>query len=193
MNLSGTRTLENLMKAFAGESQARTRYTYYASVARKEGYRQIESIFLETAENEKEHAKVFLKLIQEGYGDGAVNITAKYPTNYGKTLENLEAAADGENEEWTKLYPEFARVAEEEGFEKVADKFRMIAQVEAKHERRYLKLLQNIKDKKVFEKNNEEVWKCRNCGYIHLGKEAPELCPACDHEKEHFELFRENY
>ncbi|MCT4612924.1 MAG: rubrerythrin family protein [Clostridia bacterium] len=193
MNLKGSKTLENLMKSFAGECQARTRYTYYASKARKEGYRQVEAIFMETAENEKEHAKVFLKHIQNGYGDGMVDITASYPTNLGTTVENLKAAADGENEEWTELYAEFAKVAEEEGFMEVAASFKLIGEVEARHEARYRKLLANIENDKTFKREEEKEWKCRNCGYIHTGSEAPELCPACAHATEHFELFVENY
>jgi rubrerythrin len=165
MNLKGSKTLENLMKSFAGECQARTRYTYYASKARKEGYRQVEAIFMETAENEKEHAKVFLKHIQNGYGDGMVDITASYPTNLGTTVENLKAAADGENEEWTELYAEFAKVAEEEGFMEVAASFKLIGEVEARHEARYRKLLANIENDKTFKREEEKEWKCRNCGY----------------------------
>ncbi|MCT4583790.1 MAG: rubrerythrin family protein [Peptostreptococcaceae bacterium] len=190
MSIKGTKTEQNLLKAFAGESQARTRYTYYASKARKEGYRQIEALFLETAENEKEHAKRFFKFLE----GGMVEITASYPAGViGSTIENLNAAADGENEEHTELYPEFARIADEEGFKDVATAFRMIAKVEVEHEKRYRKLIENIETDKVFSKDGEVRWKCRNCGYVHTGKDAPDLCPACLHEKEHFEIKESNY
>jgi rubrerythrin len=194
--LKGTKTLENLMKAFAGESQARNRYTYFASVANKEGYKQIEAIFIETADNEKEHAKKFYKLILEGMkGElpAAIEITAMYPVAYGTTLDNLKAAAEGENEEWTLLYPEFAKVADEEGFPEVASSFRYIAKVEAKHETRYKKLAANIESCKVFKKDEKTQWICRNCGYVHEGSDAPDQCPACQHPQGYFELFRENY
>lgn len=190
MSIKGTKTEQNLLKAFAGESQARTRYTYFASKAKKEGYRQIEALFLETAENEKEHAKRFFKFLE----GGMVEITASYPAGViGSTLENLKAAADGENEEHTELYPEFAKVAEEEGFKDVATAFRLIAKVEVEHEKRYRKLIENIENDKVFSKDTEIRWKCRNCGYVHTGKNAPDLCPACLHEKEHFEIKESNY
>ena len=189
-SLKGTKTEQNLLKAFAGESQARNRYTYFASVAKKEGYRQIEAIFLETAENEKEHAKKFFKFLE----GGPVEITATYPGGIiSTTLENLKAAADGENEEHTELYPEFARVAREEGFDKVALAFDFIAKVEVEHENRYRKLIENIEKGLVFRKEEATRWKCRNCGYVHTGKEAPELCPACAHPQEHFEVKESNY
>ncbi len=195
-NLKGTKTAENLLKAFAGESQARNRYTYYASVADKEGYKQIKELFLETADNEKEHAKRFYKLLLEGL-DGviptAIEITASYPVAQGTTLDNLQAAANGENEEWTELYPAFAAVAEEEGFRDVAIAFKMIALVEAKHEARYLKLALNIQTDHIFRKEEKVLWKCGNCGYIHEGLSAPEKCPACLHPKAYFELFVEAY
>jgi rubrerythrin len=189
-SLKGTRTEQHLLAAFAGESQARNRYTYYASVARKEGYRQIEALFLETAENECEHAKRFFKFLE----GGMVEITSTYPAGIiGTTVENLKAAADGEKEEWTSLYPGAADIAEKEGFPSVAQAFRSIAKVEAKHEARYRKLLINIETGQAFKKETAVAWKCRNCGYVHDGHTAPDLCPACIHPQEHFELFVENY
>jgi len=195
-SLKGTKTVENLMKAFAGESQARNRYTYYASVARKEGYKQIEAIFLETADHEKEHAKRFYKFLLEGLeGElpAILEVNATYPVAQGTTLDNLLAAADGENEEWAKLYPAFADVAEEEGFPEIAAAFRMISKSEEQHEIRYRKLAENVKENKVFKKDQKIVWRCRNCGYVHEGDTAPELCPACIHPQAHFEVFMENY
>ncbi len=193
-SLKGTKTAENLMKAFAGESQARTRYTYYASQARKEGYVQIANIFLETAENEKEHAKRFFKFLNKDLCGEAVEINeASYPVALGDTKVNLKAAAEGENEEWTELYPKFADIAEEEGFPEIAYVFREIAEVEERHEIRYRKLLANIENNKVFEKDEEVEWKCNNCGYIHKGKSAPEKCPACAHPRGYFEVFVETY
>ena len=189
-SVKGTRTEHNLLAAFAGESQARNRYTYFASVARKEGYRQIEALFIETAENEREHAKRFFKFLE----GGALEITATYPAGIiGTTVDHLKAAADGENEEWTKLYPEAADIADDEGFPEVAQAFRAIAKVEAKHEARYRKLLANIENGKVFKKDSNVAWKCINCGYVHEGDEAPGICPACVHPQEHFELFVETY
>lgn len=189
-SLKGTRTEQNLLAAFAGESQARNRYTYYASVARKEGYRQIEALFIETADNEREHAKRFFKFLE----GGMVEITATYPAGViGSTVDNLKAAADGEKEEWTALYPDAAQVADDEGFPEVANAFRAIAKVEAKHEARYRKLLANIESGQVFKKDAEVAWKCRNCGFVHEGAEAPDKCPACIHSQEHFELFVETY
>lgn len=189
-SIKGTQTEQNLLKAFAGESQARGRYTYYASVAKKEGYEHIAAIFLETAEQEKEHAKRFFKFLE----GGMVEITASYPAGIiSTTAENLQAAADGENEEWTELYPEFARIAEEEGFKKVATAFKMIAKVEAEHEARYRALWQRVVDEKVFEREEEIEWQCRNCGYVHTGKKSPENCPACDHPKSYFEPKKTNY
>ncbi|GAB6099696.1 rubrerythrin family protein [Halanaerocella petrolearia] len=188
--LKGTKTEENLLKAFAGESQARNRYTYFASQARKEGYRQIEAIFLETARNEKEHAKRFFKFLE----GGNVEITAEYPAGViGTTEENLKAAAAGENEEHTELYPKFAQVAKEEGFPKIAEVFRRIAMVEEEHEERYLALLTNLQEGKIFKKEEEVRWKCDNCGYVHTGEVAPEKCPACAHPQDYFELKEENY
>lgn len=196
MNLKGTKTAENLLKSFAGESQARNRYTYYASVADKEGYKQIRNIFIETADNEKEHAKRFYKFLLEGLKDElptSLEIKADYPVAQGNTLVNLKAAAAGENEECEKLYPAFAKVAEEEGFPEIATAFRMIASAEKRHEIRYNKLLANVETGKVFKKDEKVLWKCGNCGYVHEGLEAPETCPACVHPQAHFELFVENY
>lgn len=195
-SLKGTKTAENLLKSFAGESQARNRYTFYAKVADKEGYKQMRDIFTETADNEKEHAKRFYKFLLEGLKDEmptAIEINACYPVAQGTTLENLKAAASGENEEWTELYPEFAKVADEEGFPEVAVGFRMIAAVEKRHESRYLKLAENIESQKVFAKDSNMEWKCGNCGYIHQGAGAPDICPACVHPKAHFEVFVEAY
>lgn len=189
-SIKGSETEKNLLKAFAGESQARNRYTYFASVAKKAGFEQISAIFLETAENEKEHAKVFFNHLE----GGMVEITASYPA--GKTLsteENLLAAANGEHEEHSILYPEFERVAREEGFNHIADSFKEIAEVEEQHEKRYRKLLDNVKNKQVFKKDKPVKWKCRNCGYVHEGKDAPESCPACKHPQAYYEVLEENY
>ncbi len=195
--LAGTKTLTNLMKAFAGESQARNRYTYFASIAKKEGYNQIEAIFTETADNEKEHAKVFYKAIVNGMGGAneaiPIEITATYPVAYGNTCENLIAAAAGEHEEWTDLYKNFAEIAEQEGFKDIAVSFRMIARVENHHESRYLKLAENIRNGQVFCKPIKTVWICGNCGYVHEGADAPELCPACKHPQAYFELLCDNF
>lgn len=193
-SLKGTKTAENLMKSFAGESQARNRYSYYASVAKKEGYVQIQNIFLETAENEKEHAKRFMKFLNESLLGEMVEINgASFPVGLSDTKTNLLAAAEGENEEWADLYPEFADVADEEGFHEIAEVFRKIADVEKRHETRYRKLLANIEEGKVFERDRVLEWKCNNCGYIHAGEKAVELCPACDHPQAHFEIFVETY
>lgn len=192
-NLKGTKTAENLMKAFAGEGQARNRYSYYASQAKKDGYVQMSNIFLETAENEKEHAKRFFKFLKEDLDGEAVEITAAYPVALGDTKANLLAAANGENEEANELYPEFANVAEEEGFPDIAYVFREIAEAEERHEIRFRKLLDNIDKDKVFKRDEVVEWKCNNCGYVHSGAEAPVLCPACAHGQEHFELFKETY
>jgi len=195
-SMKGSRTLENLAKAFAGESQARNRYTFAASVARKEGFRQIEALFIETADNEREHAKRFYQCAVEGTGASdpvPVNVNAEYPFGLGSTLQNLKAAAAGENEEHTKLYPAFADVADAEGFKDVAALFRMVAKVEVEHEMRFLKLAANIEKGQVFKKSGKTRWKCRNCGYIHEGDAAPGKCPTCLHAQEHFELLAENY
>ena len=190
MELKGSKTEKNLLASFAGESQARNRYTYFASVARKAGFEQISAIFLETADNEREHAKLFFKFLK----GGEVEIMASYPAGViGDTAGNLESAADGENLEWTMLYKEAEEVARGEGFNEVADVFKEIAEVEEQHEMRYRKLLRNVKEGKVFKKDTVVKWKCRNCGYVHEGKEAPEKCSACDHPQSHFELLCENY
>ncbi len=189
-SLKGTQTEQNLLKAFAGESQARTRYTFFASVAKKEGYEQIAAVFMETAEQEKEHAKRFFKFLE----GGDVTITATYPAGkIGTTQENLLAAAKGENEEWDVLYPDFAKVAEEEGFPAVAAAFRAISTVEAEHERRYLKLLSRITDGDFFRRDGKIWWQCRNCGHIVEAEEAPKACPACLHPQSFFEPKKENY
>lgn len=189
-SVKGTKTEKNLLAAFAGESQARTRYTFFASAARKEGYEQIAAIFTETADNEKEHAKRFFSFLE----GGDLEITASFPAGViGKTAENLKAAAAGENHEHTVLYPQAARVAEEEGFPEIAFLFRKIASVEQHHEKRYLDLMKNVLDNKVFKKDGKVQWKCRNCGYIHEGAEAPETCPTCAHPKAFFELLCDNF
>lgn len=179
MNLKGTKTEKNLLAAFAGESQARNKYDYYASKAKKEGYEQIAAIFQETAGNEKEHAKMWFKLLHED--------------NVPSTVENLKDAASGENYEWTEMYAEFAKTAKEEGFDRIAYLFEGVAKIEKAHEERYKALLANIEEKKVFEKEEETVWVCRNCGHLHYGKKAPEVCPVCSHPKAYFELRAENY
>ncbi len=189
-SLKGTQTEQNLLKSFAGESQARNRYEFFAKIAKKEGYEQISAIFQETANQEKEHAKRFFKFLE----GGMVEITAQYPAGIiGTTKENLKAAAEGENEEWTELYPQFAKTAREEGFPEVAEAFEMIATVEAEHERRYLKLLQNLSEDKVFMKEGKVWWKCRNCGYVYESEEALEICPACLHPKAYMQIREENY
>ena len=185
-----SKTKENLMRAFAGESQARNRYTFFASVAKKEGYEQIAGVFMETAEQEKEHAKRFFKYLE----GGPLTITASYPAGIiGTTTENLLAAAEGEHEEWDVLYAEFGDVAEKEGFPEIANTFRQIAKVEAEHEKRYLKLLSRITDGNFFVRDNEIWWQCRNCGYVIKAKEAPLKCPACAHPQSYFEPKKENY
>ena len=177
MNLKGTKTEANLRAAFAGESQARNKYTYFASVAKKEGYEQISALFQKTADNEKEHAKMWFKELGE----------------LSNTAENLKAAAAGENYEWTDMYATFAKEAEEEGFTALAEKFRMVAAIEKSHEERYLRLLNNVEMQKVFEKAGETMWECRNCGHLVVGKKAPEVCPVCAHPKSYFEVHAENY
>jgi rubrerythrin len=189
-SVKGTRTEQNLLKSFAGESQARNRYTYFASVAKKEGFAQIADIFEETANQEKEHAKRFFSFLE---GDD-LEITATYPAGKtGTTAQNLLAAAKGEHEEYTELYPEFARVAQEEGFPVVAALWRAISVAEKQHEKRYRELLANIENDRVFKRDEEVVWRCRNCGYLHTGKEAPAQCSACAHPRDHFELLGENW
>lgn len=184
MSIKGTRTEQNLLKSFAGESQARSRYTFFASVAKKEGYEQISGVFMETAEQEKEHAKKFFKYLE----GGMVEITASYPAGIiGTTAENLKAAAEGENEEWADMYPEFAKIADEEGFPQIANTFRQVAKVEAEHEARYRTLLGRVEAGKVFERDEEIEWQCRNCGYVLKSKKAPMKCPACEHPQAYFE------
>ncbi|MBQ8507370.1 MAG: rubrerythrin family protein [Clostridia bacterium] len=177
MNLKGSKTEQNLMAAFAGESQARNKYTYFASVAKKEGYEQISAIFLDTANNEKEHAKMWFKALGE----------------LGNTAQNLLAAAEGENYEWTDMYANFAKDAEEEGFVELAAKFRMVAAIEKTHEERYRKLLNNVEVQEVFKKADMAIWECRNCGHLVMGKQAPEICPVCAHPRAYFEIRKENY
>lgn len=176
--LRGSKTEANLLTAFSGESQARNKYTYYASKAKKEGYEQIAALFTETADNEKEHAKIWFKLLKDGVPD---------------TAANLKDAAEGENYEWTEMYAEFARTAREEGFEKIAHLFETVGQIEKTHEERFLALLENVKNRKVFARMDVQVWQCRNCGHIYVGKEAPAKCPVCDHPQAYFQLVEKNY
>ena len=189
-SLKGSKTERNLLTAFAGESQARNRYTYFASKAKKEGFVQIADIFVETANQEKEHAKQFFKFLE----GGDVEVTAEFPAGViGSTAGNLKAAAGGEHHEWESMYPEFANVAREEGFEAVAKVFEAVAVAEKQHEKRYLGLLANVEAGTVFKKREKVVWRCRNCGYLHEGEEAPTACPACAHPQAHFELLVENW
>ncbi|MHC4663621.1 MAG: rubrerythrin [Planctomycetota bacterium] len=190
MGLKGTQTEKNILTAFAGESQARNRYTFFASQAKKDGYVQMQDIFLETADQEKEHAKRLYKLLE----GGEVEVAAAFPAGViGTTAENLEEAAGGENYEWTEMYPGFAGIAREEGFEDIAKIFESIAVAEKQHEKRYRDLLANIKEGRVFKRGESVTWRCRNCGYLHEGTGAPERCPACDHAIDHFELLGENW
>ncbi len=190
MKLKGSETEKNLLKAFAGESQARNRYTYFASVARKAGFEQISAIFLETADNEKEHAKIFFQYL-EGRD---LEITATYPAGkISATEDNLKAAAEGEKLEYSTIYPEFQKIAEQEGFKEIADSFKQIGEVEEQHEKRYLDLLSNLNQKNVFKRDKVVKWHCRNCGYVHEGKEAPKICPACKHPQSFYELLDNNY
>lgn len=189
-SIKGTQTEKNLLTAFAGESQARNRYTYFASVAKNEGYQQIMGIFLDTAENEKEHAKRFFKFLE----GGEIEITAGYPAGkIGKTSENLKAAADGENYEWTTMYQDFANVAEKEGFAEIAKVFQDISVAEQNHEKRYRTLLRAVESGTVFKKDKKVLWRCRNCGYVYEGTEPPNKCPACVHPKDYYEILCENY
>jgi rubrerythrin len=189
-SIKGSKTEQNLLKSFAGESQARNRYTYFAGVARKAGFEQIAVIFLETADNEKEHAKIFFKYLE----GGDLEITAAYPAGkISDTAANLLAAADGEKLEWTKIYAEFEKTARAEGYEEVAKSFKEIAEVEEQHEKRYRALLRNVKEGRVFKKGQSVKWHCRNCGYVHDGPEAPAQCPACQHPQAYYELLAENY
>jgi rubrerythrin len=189
MQLQGSQTEKNLLIAFAGEAQARNRYTYYAGVARKEGYEYIAAVFLETAENEKEHAKVFFKHL----GEGSAEIVAGYPFHLGDTLSNLLAAAEGEQYEWTTMYQNFGEEAEKEGFKEIASSFREIAKVEHFHESRYRALVEHVKNGTMFKRDEPVTWHCRNCGYLVKGKEAPELCPSCKHPRAYYEPLAENY
>jgi len=189
-NLKGSKTEQNLLKSFAGESQARMRYNYFAKQARKEGLEQIAALFDETAENERSHAKQFFSYLK----GGMVEITASYPAGViGNSLENLKASAEGENEEWTKLYPEFAKIAEEEGFKEIANTWKMIAKVEKAHEERYRKLYDNLENGKVFKKDGKVIWKCRVCGFLHESDKAPKECPLCHHDQAYFEIECSNY
>ena len=189
-SIKGTKTEQNLLKAFAGESQARNRYTFFAKQAEKDGYQQIAAIFRETAMNEQTHAKIFFKFLE----GGMVEITAKYPAGViGDTAANLEAASSGEHEEWTEIYPEFARIAAEEGFPKIATAFKLIAAIEEDHDKRYSALLKNLKENKVFEREDKVFWICRECGHIHYGRKALNNCPVCDHPMAYFEIKAENY
>lgn len=189
-SIKGTQTEKNLLKAFAGESQAKNRYTFFAKQAKKDGYEQISALFMETAMNEEEHAKIFFKLLE----GGDVEITATYPAGViGSTPDNLKAAAMGENEEWTSLYPDFARVAAEEGFKKISAMFKLIAKIEADHEARFLKLLENIEEGKAFVKDKKVKWVCRKCGHVHYGEKALEKCPVCAHPQAYFEEMAGNY
>jgi rubrerythrin len=188
--LKGSKTEKNLMAAFAGESQARNRYTYFANQAKKEGFNQVAAIFEETANQEKEHAKRLFKFMQ----GGEVEITGTFPSGLiASTAENLKAGASGENYEWTEMYPSFAKIAREEGFEKIADVFDSIAIAEKQHEKRYLALIKNIEEGNVFKKDTPVKWQCMNCGYVHEGEQAPHICPACAHPQAYFELLKENY
>jgi rubrerythrin len=190
LDMKGSQTEKNLLKAFAGESQARNRYTFFASIARREGYEQIAAFFHETADNEKEHAEVFFKHLE----GGDVEIEAAYPAGkIGTTAENLLAAAEGEKLEWGTLYPNFEQIARDEGFNDVAESFEEIGEVEEQHEKRYRKLLVNVTNGTVFKRDSEVKWKCRNCGYVHKGKAAPKVCPACKHAQSYYELLVENY
>ena len=190
MNIRGTKTEQNLLKSFAGESQARNRYTFFASKARKDGFEQIAAFFEETAAQEKEHAKLFFKFLE----GGMVEITASFPAGViSSTADNLLASAEGEHEEWDLLYPEFARIAEEEGFPKIATAFKLVASVEKRHEERYRKLLQNLKNDEVFTRPDKTAWACRNCGYLHYDENALDKCPCCDHPKAYFELEADNF
>lgn len=193
MDFNASRTRQNLMNSFAGESQARNRYTYFASVAKKAGYEQIADIFLDTAQNEKEHAKVFYKHLAKHMGEGAVTVNGTYPVVFADTLKHLQEAIAGENEEWTKLYPDAASIADEEGFPDVAESFRQVAAAELEHEKRYQALKNNIESGSVFKKKSPTRWRCRNCGRVVDGIEAPDTCPTCVHPQAHFEVMAENY
>lgn len=187
-DLKGTQTADNLAKAFAGESQARNRYTYYSKAADKEGHKQIAAVFLETADNEKEHAKIFFDFLVQGLGNAHIKVDAEYPIGYGNTEQNLQYAADGEKEEWGTLYPSFADIAGQEGFKEIEITIRKIIEIETAHEKRYLDLLSSLKNGTLYKRDTNQKWKCRNCGYIFEGKEAPAVCPACKHPQGYFEI-----
>jgi rubrerythrin len=187
-SLQGTQTADNLAKAFAGESQARNRYTYYAKAADKEGHKHIASIFMETADNEKAHAKTFFNFLVEGLGKAHIKVDTEYPVGYGNTKENLQYAAEGEKEEWGTAYPTFADTAKAEGFPEIEMAFRKIIEIETFHEKRYLDLLDRLKNNKLYKQDSSRKWKCRNCGYIYEGLEAPNICPACHHPQGYFEI-----
>lgn len=190
MNLKGSETEKNLLKAFAGESQAKNRYTFFAKQAKKEGYEQIAATFEESAAQEEQHAKLFFRFLE----GGALTITATFPAGViGSTEENLKAAAAGENEEWTDMYPSFEKKAKEEGFDEIANKFRLVQKAEEQHEIRYNRLLKNMQEGKVFEKTQDTVWFCRNCGFVYIGPKAPTKCPLCNHPQAYFEVKKENY
>lgn len=193
MEFKDSKTMQNLMNSFAGESQARNRYTYFASIAKKAGLEQISAIFLDTADNEKEHAEVFYKHLAENLGSGIAKVEAIYPVILKETSLHLQSAIDGENEEWTKLYPDGARMADEEGFRKIAESFRQVAMVEQEHEKRYQALKNNMDSDMVFKKEVKVKWRCRNCGRVMEGTQAPQTCPTCSHDKAYFELMAENY
>lgn len=193
MDFKKSKTMQNLMNSFAGESQARNRYTFFSSTARKAGYQQISAIFQDTADNEKEHAKVFYKHLAKYLGEDAVSVNATYPVILGDTLAHLKSSIAGENEEWTKLYPEGAKIADEEGFPEIAYSFRQVAEAEKEHEKRYQALKDNIENGKVFKKDTPIKWRCRNCGRVIEDAVAPEKCPTCDHDQAYFEVMAENY
>ena len=192
-NLKGTKTSENLAKAFAGESQARNRYTFYATIARSEGFKQIEAIFLETADNEREHAKIFFNFLTENLCHIDININSTYPIAVGTTIENLKFAAEGEKQEWGVDYPKFAKIAKEEGFPLIELAFNNILSIEKEHEQRFLSLKHNLDINATFKKDSEQYWKCRNCGYVYVGLEAPSSCPTCKHPQGYFEIMYDNY
>lgn len=187
-SLVGTQTADNLAKAFAGESQARNRYTFYSKVADKEGHKQIAAIFMETADNERAHAKIFFDLLVQGLGKAHIKVDADYPVGYGNTSENLQYAAEGEKEEWGTAYPSFADIAKQEGFPEVELAFRKILEIEKHHEQRYLDLKSSLDNGTLYKRESLQYWKCRNCGYIHMGEEAPKVCPACKHPQGYFEV-----
>jgi rubrerythrin len=193
MEFKGSKTMQNLINSFAGESQARNRYTFFAGTAQKEGFEQIAAIFLDTAANESEHAKIYYKHLVKYLGDAVVNVNASYPVVLGDTLTNLKESLNGENEEWTSLYPDSAKAADSEGFSEIAESFRQISEAEKGHENRYKALIMNIESGKVFKKDKPVSWRCRNCGRVITAAGAPEKCPTCEHPKSYFEIMSENY